>query len=40
MSYHFAPDIENNLTTRGQYKVRAVDVFDRKGKFSLIKSFN
>lgn len=39
MSYHFAPDMTKNLTTRGQYKVRAVDVFDRKGKFSLIKSF-
>lgn len=40
MSYHFAPDMERNLTTHGQYKVRAVDVFERKGKFSLIKSFN
>ncbi|KAG4070034.1 hypothetical protein HA402_013694 [Bradysia odoriphaga] len=38
-SYHFAPDVNKSITVRGRYKVRGVDVFDRKGKFSSIKIF-
>ncbi len=39
MSYHYAPEMNKNLTIRGQYKVRAIDVFGRKGKFSSIRNF-